>query len=112
MCIISKSMKGIKKENHNYCVPVLQRNYLKRGAAAIPRSEFEKEIKCALTYGVLNAVQTVLDSHKADPYKNVDEMSGALQLILVGSHKLLKKELNLNIPDFTIDHAIEQYGSI
>lgn len=108
MCRITE----IKKENHNYYMPIIKRHYMGADKVKLARTKFEKEIKCALTYGALNAVQTILDAHKADPYKSVDEISGDLQMILVDTHKTIKRELGLKIPDFTLDHAIAKYGSI
>jgi len=102
-------MDDINRENHSFLMPSIARNYGKAPKIKLSRDKFIKESKCALTYGALNACQTIMDSHQKDPYKNVDEMRGDLMLIIVGAHEIIKRELNLKIPSYGIDDIIARY---
>lgn len=99
----------LKRENDNYFMPIIQRHYGGAPKVKMARSKFEKELRCALAYGTLNVCQTLLDAHQKDPYNSVDELRGDLQLLLVESHKQIKKELNLKIPGFELDNALRKY---
>ena len=99
----------IQKENASYFRPVVARHYRAAPKIKMARPKFEKELKCALTYGALNVCQTLLDAHEKDPYNSVDEIRGDLMLLLADTHKQIKKDLGLKIPGFDLDSAMRKY---
>lgn len=59
--------------------------------AKINVKEFRDTITTSYLAGMIAVSEAVAMMHKEDPYKNIDEMIGDLQLILHNSHTQLSK---------------------
>jgi hypothetical protein len=71
----------------------------------INRKNYQKFIELTHTHSKVSICEAILKSHKANPYKNVDELIGDLQLVLVESWSHFKK-LDPNKRAITVEDLI------
>ncbi len=60
-------------------------------AIKINRHNYQRVIELTHTHSKVAICESLLKSHKADPYKSVEELIGDLQIILVDSWSHFKK---------------------
>lgn len=68
----------------------------------------KKHLKANANFGAMILAQAILVNHYKGNYETVDEMIGDLQIILKETHNAIRKGINLEVNEYTIEQIMKE----
>lgn len=100
----------LDKLRSKYSRDITAKNFKQAERVKLNRKLFDKEIRCSYSYGIFCIASELINQHKDNPYKSVDEVMADIQLVVVDNYKKVKREFNIKTADYSIEKCIEESG--
>ena len=108
---LEKMYKTGIKESREYATEITCGRYPQADKRKFSKKLYCEDIQATHIAGQLAMSRAIMDKHKKDPYKSVDELMGDLQLIAMESFNFCQRKLTSR-PDMKIglDYFLEKGG--